>query len=63
MDQESPIKLCVKLQVPGGEGGGVGGDSLATVQGDKDVLVKDVSEDIVAIIDGMVEEFVDCCWC
>ena len=59
MNQEPAIKLGVEFQVPGGEEGGVGGDSLATVQGDKDVLVKDVSEDIIAIVDGMMEKLVD----
>ena len=59
VDQEPSIKLRVKLQVSGWKEGGVSGDCRATVQGDKDVLVKDVSEDIVAVVDRVMEKLVD----
>ena len=59
VNEEPAVKLGVEFKVPGGEEGGVGGDGLATVQGDEDVLVKDVSEDIIAIVDRMMEKLVD----
>ena len=43
----------------GWEEGGIGGDVLAKVQRDEYVFVKDVCEDIIAIVDGMVEKLID----
>ena len=60
MYQEPLLILDIKLQMFGGECGGVDGDGLSTVEGNKDVLVNDISEDILAVVAWMVEKLVDC---
>ena len=45
----------------GGEEGGVGGDGVAAIQGDKNVFMENISEDIIAVVDWVVEKLVDSC--
>ena len=61
MNQKPAIILCIKLQVLWGEEGGVGGDGVAAVQGNKNMFVKNISKDIIAVVNWMVEKLVDSC--
>ena len=45
----------------GGEEGGVGGDGVPAVQGDKNVFMENISEDIIAVVYRVVEKLVDSC--
>ena len=51
--------VLVKLHMAGTEVEAVAGDGLQAVSGDEDLVVLGVSEDVVAVVLGMMEKLVD----